>query len=210
VTEEMNLIDLLFSLFREKGNGAYFGEAVTETEHALQSAHLAEQSGAAPEWIAAALLHDVGHLLHGLPEDVAERGIDARHEERGAAWLERYFGPAVVGPVRLHVAAKRYLCAAEPDYYAGLSEASRRSLHLQGGPMSPEEVCRFEREPWFRSAVAVRRWDDGAKVPGLVVPGLNHYRPCLQAVLGSGVRGQRSEVRGQRSEVRGQKSEDSE
>lgn len=179
----MNIIDRVFTLFREKGNGAYFGEDVTETEHALQSAHLAEQSGASQELIAAALLHDIGHLLHGLPEDVAERGIDGRHEQGGADWLEQYFGPPVVDPVRLHVAAKRYLCAVEPDYHAGLSEASRRSLHLQGGAMSAEEVRRFEREPWYRSAVAVRRWDDGAKVPGLVVPGIEHYRPCLEAVL---------------------------
>jgi phosphonate degradation associated HDIG domain protein len=179
----MNVIDRIFTLFREKGNGAYFGEAVTETEHALQGAHLAEQAGASKELIAAALLHDVGHLLHGLPEDVAERGIDGRHEEGGADWLEDYFGPAVVDPVRLHVAAKRYLCAVESEYHAGLSEASQRSLHLQGGPMSPEEVSRFGREPWFRSAVAVRRWDDGAKVPSLAVPGLEHYRACLEAVL---------------------------
>jgi phosphonate degradation associated HDIG domain protein len=194
VTEEMNVIDHLFTLFREKGNGAYFGEAVTETEHALQCAHLAEQSGAAPALIAAALLHDVGHLLHGLPEDVAERGIDGRHEEGGAAWLKRSFGPAVVDPVRLHVAAKRYLCAVEPDYHAGLSEASQRNLRLQGGPMSAEEVCRFEQERWFRSAVAVRRWDDAAKVPGLVVPGLDHYRPCLEAAVESEVRGQKSAI----------------
>jgi phosphonate degradation associated HDIG domain protein len=179
----MNVIDRLFTLFREKGNGAYFGEAITETEHALQCAHLAEQSGAAPELITAALLHDVGHLLHGLPEDLAERDIDGRHEEQGAVWLKRSFGPAVVNPVRLHVAAKRYLCTVEPDYHAMLSEASQRSLHLQGGPMSPEEVCRFEQEPWFRSAIAVRRWDDQAKVPGLIVPGLDYYRPWLEAAL---------------------------
>jgi phosphonate degradation associated HDIG domain protein len=179
----MKVIDRLFTLFREKGAGAYFGEAVTETEHALQCAHLAEQSGASPEVITAALLHDVGHLLHSLPEDIAEQGIDGRHEEGGAAWLRRFFGPAVVDPVRLHVAAKRYLCAVEPDYHAGLSEASQRSLRLQGGPMSPDEVRRFEQEQWFRWAVAVRRWDDAAKVAGLVVPGLDHYRPCLEAVL---------------------------
>jgi phosphonate degradation associated HDIG domain protein len=179
----MNVIDRLFTLFREKGQGAYGGEAVTQTEHALQCAHLAEQSGAGPELIAAALLHDVGHLLHGLPEDLAERGIDGRHEEAGAGWLKRSFGPAAVDPVRLHVAAKRYLCAVEPEYRARLSDASQRSLRLQGGPMSSVEVSRFEQERWFRAAVAVRRWDDGAKVPGLVVPGLEHYRPCLEAVL---------------------------
>jgi phosphonate degradation associated HDIG domain protein len=181
----MNVIDRILALYREKAQGAYFGEAVTEMEHALQSAHLAEQTGATPELIVAALLHDVGHFLHGLPEDIAEQGIDGRHEEGGAAWLKSHFGPAVVDPVRLHVAAKRYLCAVEPDYYADLSEASQRSLQLQGGPMSPDEVRRFESEPEFRSAVAVRRWDDTAKVPGLAVPGLEHYRTYLQAVLSS-------------------------
>jgi phosphonate degradation associated HDIG domain protein len=179
----MNVIDSIFTLFRDKGNGLYFGEAVTETEHALQCAHLAERSRAAPALIAAALLHDIGHLLHNMPEDVAERGIDARHEEGGAAWLQRYFGPAVVAPVRLHVAAKRYLCAVEPDYRAGLSESSQRSLRLQGGAMSPKEIDGFEQEMWFRAAVAVRRWDDRAKVPNLIVPDLEHYRSCLESAL---------------------------
>jgi phosphonate degradation associated HDIG domain protein len=179
----VNIIDRIVALFEEHGRGAYFGEAVTEAEHALQCAHRAEQSGAAAELIAAALLHDVGHLLHGLPEDIAERGIDGRHEDAGAAWLERHFGPALVGPVRLHVAAKRYLCAVDPGYCASLSAASQRSLRLQGGPMSPDEVAGFERESAFRSAIALRRWDDAAKVPGLVVPGLDHYRPYLEAAL---------------------------
>src|SRR6516162_3828711 len=136
----MTVVERIFTLFPQKRNGAYFGQADTETEHALQCAHLAEQSGAGPEQIVAALLHDVGHLLHDLPEDVAERGVDGRHEEAGAAWPKRYFGPAVVDAVRLHVAAKRYLCAVEPQYRGGLSEASLRSLRLQGGPMSPAEV----------------------------------------------------------------------
>ena len=179
----MSVIDEILALFRDRGRGAYFGEAVTETEHALQCARLAEQSGADRELIAAALLHDIGHLLHDLGEDIAEQGRDGRHEEGGAAWLARHFGPAVVDPVRLHVAAKRYLCAVEPDYHAGLSPASRLSLGLQGGPFTPDAVRRFEREPWFRSAVAVRRWDDTAKVPGLAVPGLEHYRRHLEAVL---------------------------
>jgi [1-hydroxy-2-(trimethylamino)ethyl]phosphonate dioxygenase len=179
----MNVIDRILAVFREKGQGTYFGEAVTETEHALQCAHLAEQSQAGLELIAAAFLHDVGHLLHGLAEDIATHGVDGQHEEGGAAWLKRYFGPAVVDPVRLHVAAKRYLCAVEPDYCATLSAASQLSLRLQGGTFSPDEVRRFEQEPWFRSAVAVRRWDDAAKVAGLAVPELEHYRPYLEAAL---------------------------
>jgi phosphonate degradation associated HDIG domain protein len=182
----MDIIDRIMTLFHEKGAAAYFGESVTELEHALQCAHLAEQAGAEPALISAALLHDVGHLLHGLPEDLAERGIDGQHEERGAKWLARDFPSAVIDPVRLHVAAKRYLSAIEPDYHAALSEASQRSLHLQGGPMSPDEARRFEQELWFRSAVAVRRWDDAAKVPGLVVPGLDHYRSFLRDALKGG------------------------
>jgi phosphonate degradation associated HDIG domain protein len=179
----VSVIDDLIALFREKGTALYFGEAVTETEHALQSAHLAAQAGAEPSVVAAALLHDVGHLLHGLGEDIAARGIDGRHEAAGAEWLGRHFGPAAVDPVRLHVAAKRYLCAVEPGYEAGLSDSSRLSLKLQGGPMTAGEVAAFEREPHFRSAVAVRRWDDAAKVPGWRGPDLDHYRPLLERVL---------------------------
>jgi [1-hydroxy-2-(trimethylamino)ethyl]phosphonate dioxygenase len=179
----MNIIDDIFDLFAGKGQGLYFGEAVTETEHALQAAHLAECSGADHNLITAALLHDIGHLLHGLPEDIARLGLDGEHETAGAAWLERYFCPAVVAPVRMHVAAKRYLSATEAAYFAQLSAASQLSLRLQGGPFSFEEVRRFESMPDFKSALAVRRWDDDAKVPGLRVPDLEHYRSSLEASL---------------------------
>src|ERR1700677_1834278 len=105
----MYIIDEVFHLFASKGQGLYFGEAVTETEHALQAAFLAECGGADHTLITAALLHDIGHLLHGLSEDIAQHGLDGKHETAGAAWLERHFGPAIVLPVRMHVAAKRYL-----------------------------------------------------------------------------------------------------
>ena len=177
----MDVVATVVRLFAAGGEAAYFGEAVSQTAHALQSANLAERAGAADALIVAALLHDVGHLLHGLPEDIAERGIDGRHEQGGADWLARHFGPAVSEPVRLHVAAKRYLCAVEPAYLAGLSPASRRSLELQGGPFDAAGVRAFEAEPYFRDAVRLRRWDDEAKVPGLAVPGLDHYRGRLAA-----------------------------
>ena len=179
----MHLVDRILAVFAGPGQGAYFGEAVTQAEHALQTAALAEAAAADPELVAAALLHDVGHLLHGLGEDAADRGLDDRHEEGGAAWLARHFGPAVADPVRLHVDAKRYLCAVEPGYLAALSPASRRSLELQGGPFTPDEAGRFLLEPYWGDAVALRRWDDAAKVPGLAVPGLGYYRPILNAVL---------------------------
>jgi gamma-butyrobetaine dioxygenase len=173
----------LSRLFQERGQEAYLGEAVSQLEHALQSAWAAEKAGADSSLIVAALLHDLGHLLHNLPESRALDGIDDRHEGLGARWVERWFGPAVSEPVRLHVAAKRYLCAVEEGYHEALSEASQRSLKLQGGPMSPAEVEAFRRNAHAEAAVALRRWDDEAKVPGLATPDLEHFRPHLERTV---------------------------
>jgi gamma-butyrobetaine dioxygenase len=119
--------------------------------------------------------------LHGHGEDVADRGVDARHEEAGSLWLARYFGPDVTEPARLHVDAKRYLCAHDPVYMASLSPASRQSLELQGGPFSPAEVREFAEQPFARDAIRLRRWDDRAKDPALTVPGLEYYADALVA-----------------------------
>jgi phosphonate degradation associated HDIG domain protein len=183
----MNIVEEILDLFARRGASAYHGEAVSQAEHALQAADLAEQEGAPDRLVVAALLHDVGHLLEGQDEDLAERGIDGRHEEAGGAWLARHFGPEVTAPIRLHVAAKRYLCAVDPDYLEGLSPASRLSLDVQGGPMRPEERARFEANPYHRDALRLRHWDDMAKVPGLAVPGLEHHRHRLEdAARGKG------------------------
>jgi gamma-butyrobetaine dioxygenase len=165
----------ILRIFEARGHNSYFGEAVSQTEHALQSAWLAAQSGAPDHLVMAALLHDIGHLLHGLPDDIAEKGIDDRHEVAGHEWLARHFGPEVAGPVRLHVNAKRYLCRVDADYLAALSPGSRRSLELQGGPYSEEEARSFESSPHFEHAVWLRRWDDQAKIVGLDVPPLSAY-----------------------------------
>lgn len=172
-------VDELLDLLSAQGEQAYFGEPVSVLEHCLQCAHFAERSHASPSTIAAALLHDVGHVLHGLPEDIAQHGVDGAHEEVAAAYLARLFGEDVTETVRLHVAAKRYLCATDPTYIAQLSPASMESLHIQGGPMSDEEVAAFEALPNAGTAVQLRRWDDEAKIPNLDVPGLAHYRPVL-------------------------------
>ncbi len=179
----MNVVDVITRLFETGGNAAYFGEPVSQTEHALQTAHLAECEGAADALVVAALLHDVGHLLHGLPETIADKGVDGRHEAGGSAWLARQFGAAVTDPVRLHVAAKRYLCAVDPGYLARLSPASQWSLELQGGPFDADGVRAFEAEPFYKEAVRLRRWDDQAKIPGLAVPPLGSYVPRIAAAL---------------------------
>jgi phosphonate degradation associated HDIG domain protein len=170
-------------LFAERGGGEYHGEAVTQLEHALQTAHLAETDGRPAEWIAAALLHDVGHLLHGHGEDYLAYGINDRHEDLGARFLASCFGPAVTEPIRLHVPAKRYLCTVRPGYFKALSAASVRSLELQGGPMIAEEVREFESHPHFAAAAAVREYDDRAKVVGLPTPAFGHFREYLEKCL---------------------------
>jgi phosphonate degradation associated HDIG domain protein len=176
----VTIVDEIIELFTRRGGDAYFGEPVSQLEHALQTAFQAEQEGASDILIAAALLHDVGHLLHKAPEDIADRGVDCRHEQVGATWLARYFPAAVTEPIRLHVAAKRYLCAIDDGYQRGLSAASIRSLALQGGPMSYEEVREFEASPYAREGARLRRWDDLAKVPGLKETGLAKYQILLE------------------------------
>lgn len=169
-------------MFAARGNNRY-SEAVTQREHALQAAQQAEDAESSSALITAALLHDIGHMLQRFGPEPAARGINDKHEDIGAGWLARYFGPDVVEPVRLHVDAKRYLCAVEPGYFATLSPASVRSLELQGGPMSPEEVQAFEGGDHFAAALALRRWDEGAKVSDAATPDFAHYREHIRSSL---------------------------
>jgi phosphonate degradation associated HDIG domain protein len=177
------LIDEIFRVFAECGAEQYLGEQVSMTEHMLQSAHAAEQDNAPPALVAAALLHDYGHFIHGLPEDAADRGVDTRHEDVAYDFLREHFGAQIAEPIRMHVAAKRYLCAVEPSYAAELSPASVHSLELQGGPFGPDDVAVFEASPHAAAAVRLRRYDDLGKIPGLPTPELEHYRPILTSVL---------------------------
>jgi [1-hydroxy-2-(trimethylamino)ethyl]phosphonate dioxygenase len=176
------VIDVIFERFASRGDASYLGEPVTLTEHMLQTALAAEAEGAGPTLVAAALLHDYGHLIHDLPEDSAEHGVDTRHEDVGFDFLARHFPPAVVDPVRLHVAAKRYLCAVEPAYLEQLSDASRLSLELQGGPFGKGEIRDFEALPNWQDAVRLRRYDDVGKDPARAVPELERFRALLESV----------------------------
>lgn len=176
-------LDDLHALYASLAASRLYDETVTELQHALQCAELAVTAGESEAMVAAALLHDVGHLL--LDDHVAldETLVDDhKHEKAGARYLATWFGPEVTGPVALHVAAKRYLCAVEPSYFATLSPSSVRSLTVQGGSMTTAEVDTFERHPGSRGAVLVRRWDDMAKVPGRVVEGFDHYADVLRSI----------------------------
>lgn len=177
------IIKEVLRLFRDRGDSEYGGEAVTQAEHALQAADLAREQGAESTLVVAALLHDVGHLLHRLPDDAPDQGVDDEHEELGARWLKKRFGPAVIEPVRLHVAAKRYMCTCDPEYFELLSEPSRISLKLQGGPMDANEVTEFEQNPYHEDAVRLRRWDDEAKIVDKVTTPLEGFTDHLRAAL---------------------------
>lgn len=179
----MTPIERIFERFARRGGDGYGSERVRQLDHALQCAALAEEEGAPASLVTAALLHDIGHLVHDLGDNPAARGIDDRHELVGREWLARWFGEAVTEPVRLHVNAKRFLTATDPGYFATLSTGSVRSLVLQGGPFTAELAAAFISLPYAPEAVRLRRWDEAAKVPGKTTPGLAHFRPCLEASL---------------------------
>jgi phosphonate degradation associated HDIG domain protein len=168
----------LTDLFRTRAYSQYGGEAVTQQQHALQCAHLAEQSGAAPALVAAALLHDLGHWLPTASMDATD--VDGLHQYLAPPFLRGSFGDAVLEPIRMHVDAKRYLCLVDQAYWATLSPASQRSLELQGGRFSESEAAAFIAQPYAHDAVALRRWDDLAKNPAAAPPSWLHYIPTLE------------------------------
>lgn len=178
----MTPIDTIFDCLRA-GQKHYGESAVTQLEHAIQCATLAEREGAGAALVAASLLHDLGHLVN--PDDRAQtaRREDCAHEAIAAAYLARWFGDDVVLPVRLHVAAKRYLTATEPAYFATLSAGSVLSLELQGGPFTADEARAFAAQPGAAEAIRLRRWDERAKIAGASTPTLEHFRACLEECL---------------------------
>lgn len=176
-----NPIETILRVFNDRGQSRYGDERVTHLQHALQCAGLARRSGAESPQIAAALLHDIGHIIddHEVPDSDLQFHDDM-HEERAYRWLKDHFGPAVADPIRLHVTALRYLCTVEPSYLNTLSQAARRSCSDQGGVMSQAEIDDFRDERYAFEAVQLRRWDDLAKDPGLVTPPLEHFIPMLE------------------------------
>jgi len=177
------IVPTIERMFKERSEDEYAGEAVTVAQHMLQGGHLAAEAGADDALVAAALLHDIGHFTSAFGMYDPSDTEDKHHDEAGGDFLEPFFPPVVTACVRLHVAAKRYLCATNPDYFDKLSDASVHTLELQGGPMSPDEVAAFETNPWHREAVRVRLWDEAGKDPEMVVPGIAHYGPLLERVV---------------------------
>ena len=178
------IVDFIRDIFDRRGVESYLGESITMSQHMLQAAQNAEQAGEPGDVITAALLHDIGHFTSEFPDDFVEQKIDTLHQHAGATILERFFQPAVSEPVRWHVDAKRYLCAVEPEYYSGLSDASVKTLKLQGGPFDQAQLREFESRPHYETALRVRRYDDMGKVPGKATPDIDYYLSMAQVVLG--------------------------
>lgn len=176
----------IWDALAKRGHEEYGGELVTQLEHGVQAATLAEKEGAGDVLITAALLHDVGHMIDVPPGEtiatIADKGIDAVHEDVGAAYLKRWFGDEVLWPIRHHVAAKRYLCLRKPGYMEALSPASVKSLALQGGPFTDAEADEWLKQPFAHEGVRLRVWDDLAKDPEMVTPPLAHFIEIAERV----------------------------
>jgi phosphonate degradation associated HDIG domain protein len=174
------ILEDIHQLFAARGAAQYDGEPVTQLEHALQTAHLAEHAGADDEFVTACLLHDIGHLLLAERESPHDdtptlRGMDDRHQLAALPFLREHFKPRVLGAIGGHVDAKRYLCRTREGYHDRLSEDSKRSLQLQGGVFSEDEAKAFVLRPGARDAIVLRVWDDLAKQQGLETPPLAHF-----------------------------------
>lgn len=176
-------ISEIFQLYMERGQLPYGNAGVNQLEHALQCATLAEAANQSDEMVVACLFHDLGHLLHNFGVRAADQGIDDRHEYRVIPRLQSMFSPAVLEPIRLHVQAKRYLCAVDISYWDQLSVGSKETLELQGELFSEQEAKTFIAQPYAQEAVQLRRWDDISKVIGLQTPDFQHFARFIYACI---------------------------
>jgi len=180
-----NIVDFIGSIFEKRGDEEYLGEPVTMGQHMLQGATMAEKSRESDEIIIGTLLHDIGHFTSEFGTFSMEDTEDRYHEDAGAAVLEQFFPKIITDCCRHHVAAKRYLCATDPEYFQKLSTASIHSLNLQGGPMSEAELKDFEKNPNLKKILKVRLYDDAGKIPDMITPSFWHFAPLVQKMVDS-------------------------
>lgn len=175
-----NIVAFIADIFARRGGDSYMGEAVTMSQHMLQTATLAQKANASDALVAASLLHDIGHYTSEFPEDALASGQDNYHETAGADVLKAFFPKSVTEPIELHVAAKRYLCAVNDNYFSRLSAASVQSLNVQGGPMNADEVEAFRKHEYYQDALRLRVWDDEGKIAGVETPAFEDFAPSLE------------------------------
>jgi len=184
--DKTDIVPFILDLFAKRGAEEYMGEPVSMAQHMEQAAACAEADGASDELVIASLLHDIGHFVGDFPIDALENGIDNFHENAGAEFLAPYFNKAVTEPIRLHVPAKKYLCAVDKSYYERLSEASKQTLAVQGGFMDEAEIKAFESKPYYQEAVKLRKYDDGGKdgqINSQSIQPVSHYEALMISLL---------------------------
>ena len=179
----VQIVEEILARLEAKGGAMYGGEAVTQLQHALQCATLARRAGAKPQLVTAALLHDYGHLINADDAAAAAKGRDMFHEDIAADYLAQWFPPDVTEPIRMHVPAKRYLCAVDQSYFDGLSPASVTSLEVQGGVFNKAEAKEFSDRPHAEDAISLRRWDDLAKDVDAQTDTLTSFRTEIETSL---------------------------
>lgn len=184
-----NIVAFIGGIFDRCGDAEYLGEAVTMGQHMLQGATIAEQNGQDEDIIVGTLLHDIGHFTSEFGTFSMEDDEDRFHEEAGAEVLAEFFPSVITDCVRYHVAAKRYLCATKPEYFKRLSPASVHSLNLQGGPMAPDEVVEFEKNPNLKKIIQVRYLDEAGKRTDMETPDFWHFAPTVQRIVDRHCRG---------------------
>jgi len=180
-----NTILEIRQLFEIQGDSEYYGENVSQYEHAAQAAILAKRQGYDEEVQIAAFLHDIGHLFPAQTEEELMEVYGRKdHESVAADWLrERGFSEKTAILVENHVNAKRYLTFIDEDYFEALSEASKQTLIFQGGRMTEIEAKEFEQNPYFELIIKMRRWDEAAKVEAMKLPTLDHFMNIIDIYL---------------------------
>ena len=181
--DKKEVVPFIMDLFPRRGAEEYMGEPLSMAQHMEQTAACAVAGNASNELIVAALLHDIGHFVGDFPIDALENGIDNDHENVAAEFLAPYFPQSVTEPIRLHVPAKKYLCATDKNYFDQLSDASKQTLVVQGGIMNSEEVKQFETNRYYREAVQLRKYDDNGKVANKTIHPIIHYQSLLSSLI---------------------------
>ena len=181
--DKKEVVPFIMDLFARRGAEEYMGEPLSMAQHMEQTAACAVAGNASNELIVAALLHDIGHFVGDFPIDALENGIDNDHENVAAEFLAPYFPESVTEPIRLHVPAKKYLCATDKNYFDQLSDASKQTLVVQGGIMNSEEVKQFETNRYYREAVQLRKYDDNGKVANKTIHPIIHYQSLLGSLI---------------------------
>lgn len=181
--EKKEIVPFIINLFERRGAEEYMGEPVSMAQHMEQTAACAVAENASDALVVAALLHDIGHFVGDFPVDALEKGINNHHENVAAQFLEPYFPESVTEPIRLHVPAKKYLCATDESYFDKLSDASKQTLDVQGGFMSNEEIAQFETNRYYREAVQLRKYDDSGKVANKTIRPVTHYQSLIYSLI---------------------------